>query len=164
MRTLRLVAGSIVVYAIVACGSAAMGPSLGEATQDASAPRVVDAASMGAALADALANPVPEAAAQSLSPIVATENCDKSWPAPGYTNVSYLYAEHAFPGYTAAQLSAVRALTVYASSTSVPVPPGYTQYQNLAFVRDGYAAIQCGSTTPSGTTLTFSSVTFILPQ
>jgi len=55
-------------------------------------------------------------------------------------------------------------LTVYASSTSVPVPPGYTQYQNLAFVRDGYAAIQCGSTTPSGTTLTFSSVTFILPQ
>jgi hypothetical protein len=46
MRTLRLVAGSIVVYAIVACGSAVMGPSSGEISPDASTSHSVDAAGM----------------------------------------------------------------------------------------------------------------------
>jgi hypothetical protein len=156
MRTLRLVVGSIVVYAIVACGSAAMGPSLGEATQDASAPRVTDAASMGAALADALANPVPEAAAQPLAPITATENCDKQAPYGANSGSTALYAEHAFPGFTASQLAG---LQVLATPTSVAIP-GYTQQQDLAYVRDGYAAVFCGLTT----TQTVTSVTFILLQ
>jgi hypothetical protein len=148
MRPLRLVAGSIVVYAIVACGSAVMGPSFGEATQDASTPHPIDAGQQGAALADALANPVPEASAQTLAPIVATENCDKTGQVGGTT---VFYAEHAFPGKTANQLAGVQTLL-----TGSDVP-GYTQSQGLASVRDGYAAVYCSAVSSAPT----MSVTFI---
>jgi hypothetical protein len=158
MHTLRLVAGSIVVYAIVACGSAAVGPSFGEVSPDASVPRVTDAASMGVALADALVNPVPEASAQVAAPIVATEACNKTGPYGGSATITAVYAEHAFPGFTATQLAAVRVLI----TTSTDVLPGYAQQQDLAYVRDGYAAVYCwlsGDEPDAG-----ASVTFILPQ
>lgn len=156
MRTLKLVAGSIVVYAIVACGSAATGPAFVESAMDASSPNPFDAASMVAAVRDAIANPVPEAAAQTVGPITATENCDKTWQFAGST---YTYAEHAFPGMTATQLATVEAIASFDSQSEVLAPPGYSQEQEPVFVRDGYAATACGT---SPTTLT--SVTFILPQ
>jgi hypothetical protein len=132
MNTIRLVVGSIVVYAIVACGSAATGPSFVERAVDASSPNPFDAAGMVGAVRDALANPVREASAQALAPIVATETCNKTGQVGG---VPVLYAEHAFPGKTATQLAGVQVLVaVDPASSNIP---GYSQSQVLAYVRDG---------------------------
>jgi hypothetical protein len=118
---------------------------------DASPPRPFDAASMVGAVRDALANPVHEASAQALAPVVATETCNQTGQAGGTT---VFYAEHAFPGRTANQLAGVQTLL-----TGSDVP-GYTQSQGLASVRDGYAAVYCSA----GSSGAITSVTFILPQ
>ena len=147
--------GSIVVYAIVACGSAATGPSFVERHLDASSPRPIDASSMVGAVRDALANPVHEASAQALAPIVATETCNQTAQVGGTT---VFYAEHAFPGRTANQLAGVQTLVMESGAGSNIL--GYTQSQTDAFVRDGYAAVFCGAVSNGS----IASVTFVLPQ
>jgi hypothetical protein len=138
MRTVGLLVGSSAIYILVACGSAISERSPSP-DSDSGAAADVDA------IVDAIANPVREASAQPLPPITATEMCDKQTTAG-------LYAEHAFPGYTATQLAAMETLV----TTKVVTIPGYTQSQGFAFVRDGYAAVSCDSA--------YTSVTFILPQ
>jgi hypothetical protein len=148
MRTLRLLISSLVVYILIACGSAL--------TQTTAGDGEVDAASM----LDALANPVPDAIAGPLPPITATESCNKQ--APGPSGVTYVYAEHAFPGYTAMQLASV--VTISTLTAAGQTIPGYGQSVGGALVRDGSAAQFCGVTTATTSTISVSSVTFILPQ
>jgi hypothetical protein len=122
MRTIKLVSGSVVVYLAVACMSAIeMAPS----------PPPLGATPVGP-IADALTDPVREAKAQSLPPITATENCDKGTPFAGTTVV---YAEHAFAGYTAEQLAAVRAIGTPPAGAAMNNPP-YARGQALAYLRD----------------------------
>jgi hypothetical protein len=168
----KMLGGSITIYVVMAACSAASGPG-GFTSQDgsasggsgsgsggtigASASSGSGSGSDGPSIFDALTDPVPEAKAASLPPIVATESCTGQYTSGGST---FVYAEHAFPGQTATQLAAVETLIMVPSSASVP--PGYTQEQDVAYVRDGYAAVLCGVTSdPSVASMT---VTFVLPQ
>jgi hypothetical protein len=156
-EALRIVGGSLVVYVVMAaCSSEGGVPSMIVNAVDAAVGDVggTSGDATGNAL-DAIVNPIPEASAGPLPPIVATESCTQQAPDAG-TGVTYLYAEHAFPGYTAQQLAGLQILNNDAF-TSIP---GYSQSQGIAYIRDGYAAVICGSPTAQSIT----SVTFILPQ
>lgn len=116
MQTIKLIAGSVAVYVVVACGSAEL-------------------RSAG----------VPDAKGQTspLSPIVATETCSVFVDAGGS---GAAFAEHQFPGFTAQQLSAVHFLGTVASDVSATSPPGYNQISFTgALVRDGSVAVSCGN-------------------
>jgi hypothetical protein len=149
MHSVRLLIGSLVVYVLVACGSAMLDQQQ-HPQQDA-----------GTQILDALTDPVGEAAGQPVGPIAATENCDKVYMLGGRP---YAFAEHAFPGYTAQQLAALQVLLTFNSKIVAGggVPTGYSQQVGGVgvFVRDGSAAVECGE----GTSPAFQSVTFILPQ
>ena len=124
-----------------ACGSAAAG--LGERDAgpvDAWAQSSVD---------DAWTAGTSEAAPPA--PVTATEAC---------TRVSgpYLYAEHAFPGRTAAQLAAGRAVG-HLTISAMTLPNFYTRETTAILVRDGYAAASCGlASSPA-----FDAVDFTAP-
>lgn len=125
-RTLLLVVGSL----LVACGSAALG----------SASSVSDG---GALERDAIAGPSGDGAGppSPLAPDLATEQCSQNYVLDGLT---YLYAEHAYPGKSMTDLARVTALG--------HTLPGMNQVDNWpaetrsVSVRDGYVAVSCGTT------------------
>lgn len=161
MNTFKLVTGSIIVYVAVACASSlSAGPGASAGEDSGSTPRdgsVSGSDSIGGQIIDALIDPVSEAKAQVLPPLTATETCNKTFQYMGTT--TYAYAEHAFPGFTVEQLSAVRVLVTFGSDyPAAATIPGYRQSVTTPDVRDGFVALRCG------TANTYSSVTFILPQ
>ncbi len=145
MHTARLLIGSFVVYVLVACGSAVLensSPSDG-----------------GDRMLDALAHPTPDALAQSVPPITATESC--STMVPTSSAVVETYAVHSFPGFSAQQLAAVQTLGTLTNAGQAGAPSGFGQMVGFSvYVRDGSVAVYCG--VASGPA--FQSVTFILPQ
>jgi hypothetical protein len=173
----KMVGGSIAIYIVMAACSAARGPTNWAALSDGGQASTgggsgsggtsggasrggsdgSDSEGDGASILDALTDPVSEAQAQSLPPITATENCDKSTP---YMTSTSTYAEHAFPGYTAQQLARVVALATYTAGSGDLASAGYTQVAATPQVRDGYVALWCGLSTGAS----IQSVTFILPQ
>jgi hypothetical protein len=165
MRTLKLLVGSVVVYVVVACGSAVSGVhgqgddggTVDDATNGGSDDALGGGSSSG--LMDALANPVRDAKAQALPPITATESCDKQVPSTNGA-ITYLFAEHAFPGKSVNDLAGVRTVLHYAG-TIPNNPSGYNDAQGIASLRTGYATVLCGAV--QGTSNP-TSVTFILPQ
>ena len=146
MRFLQILSGSVVVYVLVSCASAATDSwSGGSAPLDASV------------LVDSMANPVEAANAQTAAPIVATESCDKIADSGVFTSA---FAEHSFPGYSAMQLAKVLAVGTL-TSPGTPLPAAYTQASTTIYVRDGYVAAYCGNSN-AGAPSEFSSVTFTL--
>jgi hypothetical protein len=145
-EALKLVGGSIFVYAIMAaCGSG--NPPGGTADGGTTVRDGSGGDSPG--ILDALLDPVSEAHAGM--PIVATENCNKQF-------MSQAYAEHLFTGYTAQQLALTVALVHFTSGAN---PLGsYPYTQQAAAVKDGAVAVICG---PASNPV-FDTVTFVLPQ
>lgn len=91
-----------------------------------------------------------EASAGPLPPDVATENCSKTY---SIGPTLYRYAEHAYPGATAAELAA----SVVVLGTNPNGPPGFATTQTGAWVRDGAVALVCGvDSNPQ-----FSAATFV---
>lgn len=103
---------------------------------------------------DAIVNPVPDAIAAP-GAIVATESCSKTFV---YQTTTYVFAEHAFVGKTKTDLTTL-SVSVHFTSANPLTPPGYSDQQSGAYVRDGYASVLCGAQTNP----VIDSVTFILP-
>ena len=100
--------------------------------------------------ADRDAAPLDGSTAGVTPPDVATERCTNVYDAgPGY-----LYAEHAYPGKTTTDLAALRVVVHY-----VVPQVGYSQSTSTALVRDGSAAVECGTAASP----LIDTVTFILP-
>lgn len=136
------VLGAAAIYVCAAACSASSSGG-GGALEDARA--AVDA------LLDQIASPVADAKADTPPLQTATEACDKTYAC---NTVQCLYAEHAFPGRTAAELR-----TVIAQATFLPVvsaPAGYTVMNVPVFIKDGSVATYCGTTaTPAYQSITF---------
>lgn len=146
-RPIALLAAGIAVYGAVAACSAAGTTSAGQGRDGgpgAIVGALVDAAH---AAVDALANPVPTASAAPLPLQVDVEPCNVE----GANGV--LYAEHAYPGRSAAELSATRAIVSPAGQSYFP--PGYVGIVGNTVVRDGSAAVQCGIKSQPAPTVTF---------
>jgi hypothetical protein len=169
----QLFLGSIVVYAIMAACNASSGPpndapSRNSGSSGGTSPSsgfVSDgqgSGSGGQSLLDALTDPVAEANAQSLPPITATEDCNKTTPTNDAGGIT-IYAEHSFPGYTAQQLARVLSLVTPSVPNNPLATAGYSQYVAPTYVRDGYAAAWCGYVGSQGSQVV-QSVTFILSQ
>ncbi len=142
------IAGAAAVYVVVAaCGTSSPSSSSTSAASSAGG-SVVDA------IVDQLTSPVPDALAGPTPPDVADESCTKTFTPP--SGPAQLYAEHAYPGKTAADLGAVH---VVVTSTASLVLPGYDSFATTPYVRDGAAAVPCGAVGASN----YSKVTFILP-
>lgn len=155
-RTLGVFASGTIVYGVVAACSAGGGAGGGEASRDAG---FFDALVRDAdALLDALVNPTPDANAGPLPPTVNVEACTLVVP---YGGSNFLYAEHAYPGKTAVELSAVRAIVTYpaGSPSTASWPPGYLTYSGTPYVKDGAVAVSCG--VQGGAVA--QSATFVLP-
>jgi len=158
----RMVGGAVAVYLVMAACSAGSGGTSSNAGGSSSGTASSSSGSSkgdgSGSLIDALTDPVGEAQA-GLPPITATEMCGHTYaPSAGTT---CFYAEHAFPGYTVAQLAFVVAdahMTATAMANGAG-PTGYADSLVTPYVRDGYAAVFCGCTA-SG----FDQVTFYLPQ
>lgn len=69
-----------------------------------------------------------------------------------------IYVEAAFPGKTAADLTAVRIIWHWVPGTNSMLP-GYSDTYGGGYVRDGFVAAYCGT----GTNVFADQVTFILP-
>jgi hypothetical protein len=176
---MKIVLGSIVGAFCIQLTFIACTWEASHGSGDAGVTGKVDAGVMGAvdAMVDALARLInsstPDAKADSEAgaggqPIlgtldVATETCTQSFsvtPDPSETD-TYTYAEHLYPGFSAAQLSQVHVMghlnPAYASE--IPTVPGYTYIHPEAtlgptfpnvYVRDGAVAVICSSfSTPS---------------
>jgi hypothetical protein len=148
---IKVLCGSIVVYVVVACGSA--GERAAESWDAGTASDAHHEGSASDAVVDAILDAVtdPVGEAQALPPDITTENCSK-------TSGNFVYAEHAYPGKTVVQLAQISAIL---HSTQIPLP-GYSDGSGGAYLRDGYAATICGTTAdPQSSRRT---VTFVLPQ
>jgi len=67
-------------------------------------------------------------------------------------SLTYVYAEHAYPGLTAADLE--KTVTVVGNATSVYFgPPGYQRVAATPWFRDGAVAVMCGAQSGPGTNL-----------
>lgn len=73
------------------------------------------------------------------APAVFDEACDKSFTAPGATTPTS-YAEHAFPGKTAAELATVAVLVSFNSPLAIP---GYGLLSGTPQIRDGAVGVTC---------------------
>ncbi len=143
-----LLSGSAIYVAMAACGAA-----------ESSRAPLVDGGESELdvrSTSDALVNPVKDAKADPLPPLVVNEPCDKDVMVGSTTTKG---AVHDFPGKTAADLSALRVL----------VPTGGTNitYGSKTFDRStgGDVFVTAGSAVVlCGTALAGQSVTFILPQ
>jgi hypothetical protein len=158
-ETAKLIGGSIAVYAIMAACSGTGGPDLSGSNGGRLA--VGTAANDSGSNATLLTNPVPAANAQPTGASSFTEACNKTSPNPD-AGPFVLYAEHAFPGYTAQQLASVVALG--SGPGNFNAIPGYPLQTVGTSVRDGYVAAACGYGV--GTSLQegqYQSVTFVLP-
>lgn len=102
---------------------------------------------------DVLLDPVSEAAAAP--PDVATEQCNKTVMYKGGT---WIYAEHAYPGKLKNDLAPVHAVA-HLVNNAVPMPPGYQDFATTPVVRDGFAAVFCGTQGNASA----DTVTFVLP-
>jgi hypothetical protein len=71
-----------------------------------------------------------------------------------------VYVEQAYPGKTVADLSAVRVIANYPSSTGFLHPPGYNSAGTTPWLKDGSVAVSCGI---QGSQYLADSVTFISP-
>lgn len=170
MRAIDVVgslSGSVVLYvAMAACGAPAGSGRAGELSTSTGAGGTANGASGAGSqgsggvlggLVDAMTNPVADAHA-ALPPDVATEPCNKRAHI-GDSGIDYLYAEHAYPGKTKADLTALRQLGHLTSA--YVVLPGYADIAGLgAYVRDGIAAVFCGSSQAP----IYDTITFILPN
>ena len=102
---------------------------------------------------------------------VASEDCSQM-PGGGLSGAQYSYAQHAYPGKTAAQLSQVRVMghAVQASfrgSYLLPAFPFVSADNGImndpsVFIQDGMVAVRCGLDT--GTLTYYDSVTFTLVE
>jgi hypothetical protein len=91
-------------------------------------------------------------------PVVATETCSNTFDAGSAT---YVFATHAFPGYTMQQLAAVRTIAHATGSEAVYAPPGFVNAAGAGgWVSDGAVAFSCGAAAAPF----YDSVTFVLPQ
>jgi hypothetical protein len=138
-----LAAGAAVYVLMAACAAEEGAPARVLHSSSSSSSGGGDESAVDAFL-DELGDPVKGAAAAPSSSI---ENCDKSY-AIGATNVRY--AEHAYPGATAAELASVLILVAEPNG-----PPGYAQTAGIVpWVKEGSVASPCGNAT---------SLTFIRP-
>jgi hypothetical protein len=91
-------------------------------------------------------------------PTVVEAECDIVGPS------GTMFAEAAFPGLDAGDLTNVVAVVTFphtiASKIPTSAPDGYYTQLSTVFVRDGFAATHCGS---SGNEHVASTVTFVLP-
>lgn len=141
-EVLRAVVGACLVYgAMAACAAHEQAGAAGE-------PNV---AQDGATTLDALTNPVPEAQAGPAAD-VATEDCDKKHVSGATT---YYFAEHAYPGKKLADLVGLR-VTMHLDAEVASVGNGYLDSQQLALLKDGSAAVVCGTNTKPNVTVTFT--------
>ncbi len=103
-------------------------------------------------------NAVPNAHAAG-TPEESVESCDKIYSLDPTTH--YKYAEHAYPGVSAAALASVVALVtmpaVTLGSGGSYNPAGFQKYSTTVWVRDGAVAAPCGVTNSptTGTAITF---------
>ncbi len=139
-----LVSGSVLYAAMAACGAA----------ESANAPRAdgpTDAASAFAdAFVDELGNPVGDAHAGPLAPMVFDEPCDKSVSING--TATGKGAIHSFPGKSVNDLAALRAVLPTPGIAAGGLSFDRTLTTEI-FLADGMALVVCTST-----------ATFILPQ
>jgi hypothetical protein len=133
--------GAALYVVMAACG----GSDRAAETGDAGAAELVDA------FVDEVASPVKDAKADPVTPDVAVEQCDKVVKYQG--SADYYVAEHAYPGKTIAQLSAVR-VVITPSPAQIE---GYNHQQTLPHLRDGFGAVLCSpvSAGPSPYSITF---------
>jgi hypothetical protein len=109
------------------------------------------------AAVDALANPVPTASAAPLP--LQTDSVACSLDVGGYQ-----WAEHAYPGRSAAELSFVRVVIALPQRWQAPLDryDSHASFPGLLLVRDGSVAYQCGV---KDNYFTPKSVTFVFqPQ
>jgi len=119
------------------------------------------------ALADAITDPTPDAdAAEPTGPTSFDEPCDIDIEyAPGS---HIFFADHAFPGKTKAELSAIRVVLTFdediAKRSPTLAPPGYFSETSaqLLLRDDGTVATWCGSGT-SASSFIAKTVTFVVP-
>lgn len=148
-----LASGATVYVVVAACGASGTGGS-----------NIVDAGqgpidAIADAIVDSVVNPVGDARADPLPPDVATEPCNKQG---SFSNTSPLYAVHAYPGKTAQDLTAVRALVHWAPSATRHTVEGitYEQSTTVPLIGPERVAVYCG--VPGSAS--YDSVTFILPR
>jgi|GEM_PF-6705736 len=163
-ESLRVFGGAVVVYmAIAACGASGGGSSGaddgGPAASSSSGASGSASSSAGGgglldAIADALTNPVKDAKAGPLPPLVATELCDKAFTYPG--GAVGKAAIHAYPGKLVNDLAAIQVVDHSGSYTGTAEGVAYTgaAKANIVYLADGSVAAVCGG----------GSMTFILPQ
>lgn len=107
-------------------------------------------------------DPVGDAKADDLPPDEVTEPCDKSVVVNQF---KYLYAEHAYPGASIAELSSsVTAMKSYASTatgTDIGPLPGYKHASIELVFKPGFVAAICEPHSKDDTTAAITSVTFV---
>lgn len=131
------VSGVVVYVVMAACSSTSVRDTGGSSSTSAGG----GSASSGSG--GAIASPVPEAQAAETD----TERCDKSYQSSGAT---IGYAEHAYPGVSAAELAT--SVSLITSVVPGSAPPGFDRQFALAgFVRDGVVGTSCFA----GQTVTF---------
>jgi hypothetical protein len=108
-------------------------------------------------------------AAQASTLDVATEACSNMMPTvPVDGGFGYVYAAHAYPGLTAAQLSQVRVIGHIAAGGTSPlgyvygVPRDQEIKYDAMFVNDGSVAVICGTQTTPPSAPWYDTVTFTL--
>ena len=144
MKALELVAGSLVVCVLVACGQAParIGPDpeadAGALVSDAAATIPVDAAGPAEAGVDG-ASRGPGGGTTYASN---ETTCGQSYTAG---SVTYWYAEQLYPGATADELSGVTGWYVHAPDAGGGIVPGYVRASTSVQVRDGAVAVNCGT-------------------